>query len=357
VDHVRSTARPASFLSILFLATGTGALAQPPAAALRPGLVPLHGEVVFESGTPLQGITVFALDRGNGELVAAARSDPHGRVLLPVPDGHQVVLGATAGRFEQHTIDALATDSFRLVMGLMPTELMSLDPGAAASLGLMTMRSVTPLPGENLLLGSLRGAIVDETGAVLTGVRVTVYGENGGPPLATTASDRAGHFLFVLPPGRYRLRPQASGLKPLRFDTDRERPQIVMTIDPQPSDIQIVDGKHVLSFRLGDSIDPEYYPPPAAKAWLKFSYCLDVDRMLRRGSAMRTNPGPRPVRAARGLRDFGGADVDVHRREVPLSYAARQLNLEKYWWLKKLYTDPPGACHHWRRLNRPIIPW
>jgi hypothetical protein len=358
-EHVRSPTRSSSFLIGLLIATAapsTRVGAQQP-AALRPGLVPLHGEVVFDSGTPLQGITVFAVDRLSGEIVAAARSDPRGRVLLPVPDGHQVVLGTTAGRFEQHTITPLAPDSFRLEMGLMPTELMSLDATTAASQGLMTVSSAMPLPGQDLLLGLLRGAIVDETGTSLSGVRLTIYPENGGTPLATTASDPAGHFTFVLPPGRYRLRPLAAGLKPLRFDTDRERPQIVMTIDPQPAEIRLVDGKHVLTFRIEDSIDPEYYPPPAAKAWLKFSYCLDVDRMLRRGSAMRTNPGPRPVRAARGLRDFGGADVDVHRREVPLSYAARQLNLEKYWWLKKLYTDPPGTCHQRRRIYRPIIPW
>jgi hypothetical protein len=351
---VRSPASPAASLLVLLLAAAARGESAP---ALRPGLVPLHGQVVLDSGTTLQGITVFAMDRDGGEIVAAARSDLQGRVLLPVPAGRQVVLGATAGRFEQHTIDALAADSFRLVMGLMPTELMSLEPLAAANLGLVAVGPVAPLPGQDLLLGGLRGAIVDETGSALAGVRVTVYPENGGTALASTASDRAGHFLVVLPPGRYRLRPLAAGLKPLRFETDRPRPTIIMTIDPQPADIQVVDGKHVLTFRLADSIDPEYYPPPAAKAWLKFSYCLDVDRMLRRGSAMHTNAGPRPVRAARGLRDFGGADVDVHRREMPLSYAARQLNLEKYWWLKKLYTDPPGACHHWRRINRPIIPW
>jgi hypothetical protein len=44
-------------------------------------------------------------------------------------------------------------------------------------------------------------------------------------------------------------------------------------------------------------------------------------------------------------------------RDVPISYAARQLNLERFWWLKKLYTTPPGVCHRERRLVRPLIPW
>jgi hypothetical protein len=40
----------------------------------------------------------------------------------------------------------------------------------------------------------------------------------------------------------------------------------------------------------------------------------------------------------------------------PLAASPSGLNLEKYW-LKKLYSDPPGGCHHRRHFNRPLVPW
>jgi hypothetical protein len=160
----------------------------------------------------------------------------------------------------------------------------------------------------------------------------------------------------VLPAGRFQLHALAAGLKPLRYEAGKQRPTIVMAIDAQVESIKITEGPHVLSFRLDESVDPEYYPPPQARAWLKQQYCLDVDHMFRRASVNRRLPGPAPVRM-RGPRSPFGDDRPQAAREVPISYAAEQLHLERYWWLKKLYTSPPGVCHHHRSVVRPLIPW
>jgi hypothetical protein len=316
----------------------------------------LQGRVVFESGAALQGVLVFCLDRDTDQVAATAVSDAQGRVALPVPGGHQVVLGAASARFEFRRLDAQEANHFRLTMSVAPHDPQPLGEAPAGAVGRITVAPLVPAPAGTVAVGAVRAAVVDETGTALAGVRVNLYGE-GGALAATTLTDAAGHFLFVVPPGQYRLRPLASGLLPLRFETERERPRVVMGIDAQSENVQIVDGPHVLTFRVNDSIDPEYYPPPQVKAWLQQSYCLDVDRMFRRASVGR-HAGPAPLRNRGIPRSFGGdEDPQAGRPGVPVSYAARQLHLEKYWWLKKLYTDPPGACHHHRRINRPLIPW
>jgi hypothetical protein len=333
------------------------ALVRAARAAEAPGggaVTVLQGQVVFGSGAPLEGVTVFALDRDGEQITAAASSDHQGRVSLTIPRSREVVLGATSARFELQRLEVLDPARFRLVMSVMPSELFSLDP--AAAVGTVTISPLVPAPAGGHVLGALRAAVVDEAGGPLAGVRVTMYGESASAPVATTLTDTAGHCLLVAPPGRYRLRPTAPGLKPARLDTERARPLLVMAVETRPETIQIADGGKVLSFRLDDSIDPEYYPPPAAKAWLKFRYCLDVDRMFRRAS-VNYRFGPRPLHNKGERPPFGGGMDNDPRPALPISYAARQLNLEKYWWLKKLYTDPPGTCHHFRRVPRPLIPW
>src|SRR3954468_13978139 len=81
-----------------------------------PPVTVLQGKVVFESGAALAGVLVFCLDRDTDRIAATALSDGQGRVALPVPAGHQVVLGAASARFEFRRLDAEGADRFRLTM-------------------------------------------------------------------------------------------------------------------------------------------------------------------------------------------------------------------------------------------------
>jgi hypothetical protein len=314
-------------------------------------------EVRVESGPTLEGVAVFALDRRSGELVAAGRSDAHGQVTLSLK-GRGVVLGVTAPRFELLRFENLAPDRFRAVLAVVPQAFRVLDPAMPESRASPPVRVTGESgPGSTTPLGVVRASVADETGAALSGVRVSAYEEGPRVLAATSLTDAAGHSLLVLPPGRFRLHAAAPGLVPVRYQGGRRATEIVMTVDTQVETVRITEGPAVLHFRLDDSIDPEYYPPPQAKAWLKVQYCLDVDRMFRRANVTRHLPGPPPVRHDGRRTPFDDPSTRQSTRDVPISYAAEQLHLERYWWLKKLYTSPPGVCHHRRRLIRPLLPW
>jgi hypothetical protein len=308
------------------------------------------GEVVFESGVPLEGVTVYGLDK-RGDVVAVAKSGAKGEVRLAT-HGRRLVLGAGTPRFELVRVETPTPAEFRAIMRVVPQGVQVLDP-AVKDIGEVRVTA----EGE-LAIGAARVAVVDETGSGLSGVRVSAYEEGTRVLAATSETDPRGHALLVLAPGRYRLHAVAAGLKPARYEAGRQRPTIVMAIDAQVESIKITEGPHVISFRLDDSVDPEYYPPPQAKAWLKQQYCLDVDKMFRRASVNRRLPGPPPVRMRGPRSPFGDDDrMQGSPRDVPISYAAEQLHLERYWWLKKLYTSPPGVCHHHRSIVRPLLPW
>lgn len=312
-------------------------------------------EVRVDNGPALEGVAVFALDRRSGELVAAGRSDAHGEVTLAL-NGRAVVLGVTAARFELLRFDNVGPDRFRAVMAVVPQAFRVLDPAIPENRASPPQRAL-PEPVLAIPLGVLRASVADETGAALSGVRVSAYEEGTRVLATTTLTDGAGHAVLVLPPGRFRLHAVAPGLVPLRYQGGRRATDIVMTVDTEVETVRITDGPAVLHFRLDDSVDPEYYPPPQAKAWLKAQYCLDVDRMFRRANVTRRLPGPPPVRRDGPRTPFDDPSTRHTTRDVPISYAAEQLHLERYWWLKKLYTSPPGVCHHHRRLIRPLLPW
>jgi hypothetical protein len=341
----------AAVFALLVATTAAGQEAAAPAVTV---------EVRFEGGPALDGVAVFALDRRTGELVAAGRSDGHGEVTLSlVARGSQgVVLGVTTSRFELLRFEGLAPDRFRAVMAAVPQAFRVLDPALAENHASPALRA-PPEAGPTLTvpLGVLRASVADETGVALTGVRVSAY-EDGTRVLATTTlTDPAGHAVLVLPPGRFRLHAAAPGLVPLRYQGGKRSTEIVMTVDTQVETVRITEGVNVLHFRLDDSVDPEFYPPPQARAWLKAQYCLDVDRMFRRANTLHHLPGPAPVRRSGPRTPFDDPGTRQTTRDVPISYAARQLRLERYWWLKKLYTEPPGVCHHHRRFPRPLLPW
>jgi len=116
-----------SFLLILLLTAPARARAVPD----QEGLV---GEVVFESGVPLEGVTVYALDR-KGEIAAVARSGARGEVALAVKNPRKVVLGAGTPRFEVARIETPAPGHFRAVMRVVPQGIQVLDPAVGALTG------------------------------------------------------------------------------------------------------------------------------------------------------------------------------------------------------------------------------
>jgi Carboxypeptidase regulatory-like domain len=72
-------------------------------------------------------------------------------------------------------------------------------------------------------LGDLHGLVVDTTGAVISGVRIDVYPEEGKQAIAHLTTDAAGRFSSDLAPGRYLVIFKACG-----FDDQK----VVATVGP-----------------------------------------------------------------------------------------------------------------------------
>jgi hypothetical protein len=61
---------------------------------------------------------------------------------------------------------------------------------------------------------SLSGKVVDEQGAVLPGVIVTITGLQGSKAVHTVVTDRSGRFVEDLPPGAYSVKAVLAGFEP-----------------------------------------------------------------------------------------------------------------------------------------------
>ena len=255
----------------------------------------LEAEVVHVTGTPLEGVSVFALGK-DGRIEALGRSNHEGRVALAVK-GRRSLLGAIRGP-SSSAGSRRRTIGCVLYMEAVPPPLNPARPAAAGSL--VQVAPARLADGMTDLLGIARAAIVDEAGGALAGVRVGAYSPDGHTLTATGQTDGAGHVLLVLPPGAYQLRPFAPGLKPVRLDRDRGRPTIRHGHRRPGRDARDRRGPEPAQLPPGRLDDPEYMPPPQVKAWLKTQYCLDVDQMFRRASRTR-DLGPAP-RASRNQR-------------------------------------------------------
>jgi hypothetical protein len=100
--------------------------------------------------------------------------------------------------------------------------------------------------------GSLRGTVLDSTGAVVPGAHVTLAGP-GGEREALTGSD--GSFLFAgLPGGKFRVTITSNGLgayvspeTTLAAGETREIPEIVLPIAPANVDVRVVATQQELA--------------------------------------------------------------------------------------------------------------
>jgi len=254
-----------------------------------------------------------------------------------------VLVGVTMRSFEVARLEIPARDLFRAVLRAPPLPLRSgqaLAAARAADPDVDTLDPPPPAPRMTVPVRVLQGTIREDTGGPLAAARVAAFEEHGGQPLGTITADRQGRFAFVLPPGRYRVVPLAPGMRPLRFQrVGQARVRVTMTLDASPDLVEIVVGAEVLTFRMDDSIWPEYVPPPSVKAFLRTRYCSDVNAMFNSVSMQPVHVGPPPLSPGRGNEGLGPQPIPL-----PLSVAVRRLNLPKYWWLKKLYTAPPNPA-------------
>ncbi len=81
--------------------------------------------------------------------------------------------------------------------------------------------------------GVVRGRVVDETGAVIPGASVTLYGTAGNPITTTTANEEGRFVLSQIPGGRYEIVARHTGLEPASASVDAtaaEPAEVVLTL-------------------------------------------------------------------------------------------------------------------------------
>ena len=81
--------------------------------------------------------------------------------------------------------------------------------------------------------GVVRGRVVDETGAVIPGASVTLYGTAGNPITTTTANEEGRFVLSQIPRGRYEIVARHIGLEPASVSVDAtaaEPAEVVLTL-------------------------------------------------------------------------------------------------------------------------------
>jgi hypothetical protein len=245
--------------------------------------------VVDEARVPLPHVIVFAADATT--VIGVARSDEAGAVELPRPRP-RYNFGVLSATQRLSAIAPLAQGRYQLVVAPLPPRPDEDQP----------LHEVAHLraPGASVF----QGRVVDEAQGGLGGVRVEAVRSSG--VVASTAFSRAdGRFALVVPGGEYGLSASAPGLSAVRSEQRLELLVVVMGIASDSQTIRVTEG-HTLSFRLGDSLDPEYTPPAPVRTWLLYAYGIC--------------PTTTPLRAQ------------------------EKRNLKKYWYLDVLRRDPPNPA-------------
>lgn len=310
--------------SLLFMCL---ALASPRGAHAQP-VPPVDADdvvtclVVDEAGTPVPSVVVFAAEASNDRISKVGVADDGGRVTLVIPRRPHN-FGLLTPTFGVHSLRARGPTD--LVLVVRPIRHAPVVDVAGASAPWIT--------GTQAFI--VRGRVVDELGVGLGGVRIDAV-RSDGAVASSAITGVAGDFAVATPGGRYRLRATAPGLAPARWEPDSggKRLTVVMAISADVQRLEITDGQ-VLSFRLDDSVDPEYYPPAKVLAWLRYAYgvCPAAD--------------PPTAHQRRRTKKYWWLDV---LREAPSSPAQRATFAGDPCHSRMTFTERSAA---WRSENKP----
>jgi hypothetical protein len=174
------------------------------AAGSTPRAIEIRGEVVDERGAALAGVTVYAVDAREGTIAERVESSGQGEFVVAVPRGRRYRIEAEGSAWALGHIEKVPPGRVRLVMTRQP------GPAPTGRAELTVVGTGTPSgrpAGE-----TVAGRVVDETGAGIHGVRLSI-GDLGGRTVAVVDTAGNGGFSTSLAPGRYALLTFAPGLR------------------------------------------------------------------------------------------------------------------------------------------------
>jgi hypothetical protein len=346
-------------------------LAAAPAAPAPPAVV--VGLVARADGVPVPDVAVFAVQRGSAEIRRVVRSGLDGAFrmeLAPVvhdfgimsPRWHLIGFTQPAATQVRMTVAPAFPDvnpmkvvreaRRSVVTNVVPiagkTVAAAADPDAGAPAGDAGVTSAAA-PAASAAVGVLTGTVVDETGVGLGGVRILAVDETRQVLVSVAQSDQQGRYRLVTLAGPTRLVVYAPGLAVDRV----RRPgpgkvDFILIIDATVDTLTLRTGR-VLSFRVGDSIMPEAYPPKVVRATLQQDYGIDFNNCFCPGDLL-TAPPPTPAQYKNAC--LWSAGMRCSRpAQCPLTAWASQCKLPRYWWLRLLQLSPPNPGR--REVERP----
>jgi hypothetical protein len=312
----------ASLLAAALVTVRPAAAADTPVPVARPAAaagaqVTVAGRVTDPAGRPLAGVMVFAADAESDRIEAVVVTDHDGRAVLRL-SARRHNFGVLSPNLGVQSLQPAGKAGFTLVLRPLPP-VQVVPQAAPAPGGAAAGAQAMPAPGgaaaaaqpapaaqpaaviESPRALIVRGKVIDQVGDGLAGVRIQAE-RAGGQAVSTTFSGAGGAFAIAVPGGVSHLRVLAPGLRMLESSQLRGRVVVVMTVDAEPQQLSVNAGR-MLTFRISDSIDPEYTPPAPVRAWLQFTYGVCA------------SAGPLKARDRRRLKKYWY--LDLLRREPP----------------------------------------
>ena len=302
-----------------------------PAAVRAAPETPIEGRVEATDGRGVPGIWVLALPAEGGAVSAAGQSDGQGRFRLVVP-GRRHHLGVASPGWQVARIERTPAGLTRLQLRPVFASRAELQAALARSAGGAPWQAIgLPPTGEFALV---RGRVLDPAGAPLPGVRVIVM-DARGRATAATFTNQAGEYTVLAPAGDVRVQLVAGGFKVRQATGTGHGLDFVLEIDAAMETISVSTG-HMLRFRTSDSSWPEYVPPPAVAAWLRFAHGINLD------GGCPTPPSICQSAPGRRRQSHGRRGHAARPPSCPVSVAVR--GKQKWWWLRLLESPPPNPA-------------
>lgn len=279
-------------------------------------------------GMPMASVMVFGVDAATRRLAVVGQTDQLGRALLAVrPREHK--FGIVSGTLGIVRFTVRGKNAIDLVVAAFRREADDRSPVDGSCLP-FNPQKITFLPGR----------VIDQTGAALAGVRVTAVARESRRIVGETYTGRGGEFSLGLPAGQLEVCALSQGL---RMTGVTARPpnsiDFVMSVNTPTETVRIVSGNEIITFRMDESSDPEYVPPPKIDALLRARYGTSLNDKILWGIIAQDEGGPDGVASSWRPLDSRGSYPTP-----PTSLAIRRNVLTKYWWLRLLQTAPANPA-------------
>lgn len=323
-------------------------------------MVELRGHVVDERGQPVSELVVFSVERGSPLVVAAVRPNPDGLFLMKLSlRVHD--FGILSSRWLIDTFERRSPLDIKILVHAAFPDVSPADVVRTAQ----SWARVTAVPnaagdgahaGKGMAIASVTGAVTDETGAPIGGIRLLAVQPGSERMVAVTESDRQGRYTLVALAGPLRVYVHAPGLK-LQEGKVAAPGQLDLTlaVDTDLDRLTLRTGR-TIAFRMDESIYPEMLPPPKIAAALSFDYGISLANGCFCPGDLLHQPAPTVAESLNACAWSRRQASCAAPHKCPATVWARACMLPRNWWLR-LIQQVPGNPSRLEHDGTPTMWW